>query len=396
MIEKNLFLLDSEIIYLNHGSFGACPVPVFESYQRWQRELERQPVAFITSVLNNALMESRARLGKYIGADPQDVLFVPNATHGVNLVARSLQLRPGDEILTTNQEYGACGNAWDYVCRRSGAVLVEQPVPMPASSEEAWMDEFWQGVTERTRVVFLSHITSSTAQRFPVAAVARRAREAGILVFVDGAHAPGQIPLDLAALDVDFYTGNCHKWMMAPKGAGFLHVRRELQAQMDPLVVSWGWSRAPEFETGSPFLDLHQWAGTDDLSSYLAVADAIDFMERHGWDHVRESCSRILAYALDGLREVTGLPDCIAPYDRGQLQMGIAELPRLREPVTFKRELLRDYGIEIPVVEWDGRNFLRVSIQGYNTRADADALIDAVVALLPQHTTTHMFKQPQG
>lgn len=262
---------------------------------------------------------------------------------------------------------------------------MQRSMPLPAKSPEEWLAHFWQGVTERTRVIFLSHITSATAQRYPVSDVCRRARAEGIQVFVDGAHAPGQVPLDLSELGSDFYTGNCHKWMLAPKGAAFLHVRKDLQSRLDPLVVGWGWSRAPEFETDSPFLNLHQWMGTDDLSSYLAVADAIDFMEKYEWETVRHGCRALLDETLSALEALTGLPSCVAPADRGALQMAIAELPRLRDPKAFKNALLSEFRVEIPVIEWEGRHFVRISIQGYNTAADADALIAATAALLPHH-----------
>lgn len=382
---KNLFLLDPDVVFLNHGSFGACPRPVFEAYQRWQLELERQPVAFITSRLDRELNRSRAALARFLGADPVDVLFLPNATHGINQVVRSLAFTPGDEILTTNQEYGACENVLHYVSRKTGAVIVQRPVPLPTGSEAEWVEQFWGGVNARTRLIFLSHITSATAQCFPIEAVCRRAREAGIKTLVDGAHAPGQIDLDLEAIGADFYTGNCHKWLMAPKGAGFLHARRAHHGLIEPLVVGWGMSNIPEFSAGSTFLDQNQWLGTDDFSSYIAIAEAVAFQSENDWASVRFACSQLLGDALGRIRAVTGKPDLVAPHDRGRLQMGIAELPRLKNIKEFKIQLLADFKVEIPCIDWGGRHFIRVSIQAYNNMADIDRLLAALEELLPVH-----------
>jgi isopenicillin-N epimerase len=231
---KSLFLLDESVTYLNHGSFGACPRPVFAAYQQWQLHLERQPVLFLYRRVDELLRESRARLGAYLGADADDLVYFLNPTTAVNMVARSLAsphtgfLQPGDEVLTTDHEYGAIDRTWRFICERTGACYVRQPIPLPATTQEALADRFWSGVNERTRVVFISHITSPTALIFPVAEICWRARRAGLLTIVDGAHAPGQIELDLSEVGADLYTGACHKWLCAPKGTAFLYARREV------------------------------------------------------------------------------------------------------------------------------------------------------------------------
>ena len=207
---KQHFLLDPDIHFLNHGSFGACPRPVFEAYQEWQRRLERQPVLFLGRELVGYEHQARQALGEYLHAEADDLVFVPNVTHGVNIVARSLSLGPGDEILTTNHEYGACDNTWEYLCRKSGTHYIHQPLPTPLESDEEIVAQLWQAVTPRTRLIFLSHITSPTAMILPVGAICQRARQEGILTLIDGAHAPGQILVDLEAIEADFYTGNCH------------------------------------------------------------------------------------------------------------------------------------------------------------------------------------------
>ncbi len=205
------FLLDPSVTFLNHGSFGACPRAVFERYQEWQLELERQPVLFLARRLEELLAEARGALGAYVGADPDDLVFVPNATAGVNVAARSLGLRPGDEVLSTDLEYGALDLTWERVCAELGASYVRTPIRLPVTNHGEIVDTVWSAVGPRTRVLYLSHHTSATAMTLPVDDLCRRAREAGIRTVIDGAHVPGHIPLDLRALDADFYAGNCHK-----------------------------------------------------------------------------------------------------------------------------------------------------------------------------------------
>jgi len=226
---RDLFLLRPDVVFLNHGSFGACPQPVFETYQRWQRELERQPVEFLGRRFASLMRTAREALASYVHTAPEDLVYVPNATTGLNVVARSLPLQPGDEVLATDHEYGALNRTWRFVCAKRNATYVNYPLPLPIRSAEQVVETIWAGVTPRTRVLFISQYTSPTALILPVAELVRRARQAGILTVVDGAHMPGQIPLDLTALGADFYAGNLHKWLCAPKGAGFLNARREVQ-----------------------------------------------------------------------------------------------------------------------------------------------------------------------
>ena len=215
---KALFLLDPDVVFLNHGSFGACPLPVFETYQTWQRELERQPVAFLGRQAAALMAHARAQLAAYLGAAADEIVYFPNPTTAINMVARSLRLRPHDEILTTDHEYGAMDRTWRFICHQTGARYVRQPIPLPVTDADVWVETFWHGVTERTKVIFLSHITSPTALTFPVEAICRRARATGLLCIVDGAHTPGQIPLHLPAIGADLYTGACHKWSARRRG----------------------------------------------------------------------------------------------------------------------------------------------------------------------------------
>ncbi len=278
---KRSFMLDPGVIFLNHGSFGACPRPVFKAYQAWQRRLENQPIQFFHHDLPALVKETHHALGDYLNVSPDDLALVTNATYGINIISRSLALGPGDEILATDQEYGSCENAWKFACRKTGASYINHPVRLPARSMEEVADEFWQGVTPNTKVIYLSHITSPTAMRLPIEEICRRARQNGILTLIDGAHAPGQIPLDLAAVGADFYAGNCHKWMLCPKGAGFLYSRPEVQHLVEPLVVSWAFEPEKASPGGHPMVDYFTWTGTRDPAAFLSIPAAIAFMEKY-------------------------------------------------------------------------------------------------------------------
>jgi isopenicillin-N epimerase len=366
------FLLDESVTFLNHGSFGACPRPVFERYQEWQLELERQPVLFLARRLEELLAEARAVLGAYVGADPDDLVFVPNATAGVNLAAWSLGLRPGDEVLSTALEYGALDLTWEHVCGDLGARYVRMPIPLPVSAMDEIVEAVWSGVTSRTRALFVSHHTSTTAITLPVAELCRRAREAGIRTVVDGAHVPGHFPLDLRLLDADYYAGNCHKWLCAPKGAGFLYVRRELQRGIHPLVISWG------YEGDDPsFLSRHEKQGTRDPSAYLTVPTAIEWQREHDWDAVRARCHSLARRARSDLGLEPLTPDSGDFYG----QMVSLRLPDTA-PEDLQERLYDAHRIEIPVADLDGSRLIRPSFQGYNDASDLERLKGALASIL--------------
>ncbi|HEX6288315.1 MAG TPA: aminotransferase class V-fold PLP-dependent enzyme [Herpetosiphonaceae bacterium] len=379
---RSLFLLRPDVVFLNHGSFGACPRPVFETYQAWQLELERQPVEFIGRRFTQLMHDARTALGAFVGADAQDLVFVPNATTGLNVVARSLPLGPGDEILATDHEYGALDRTWRFVCQQRGARYIRQPVPLPITADDDVIETIWSGVTERTRVLFISHITSPTALIFPIAPLIRRARAAGIITVVDGAHAPGQIDLNLRTLDADFYSGNCHKWMMAPKGSALLYARRDMQHLLEPLVVSWGWQSAMPGE--SRFIDEQEYQGTRDLAAYLSVPTAITFMREHDWSSVRAGCHELLRYARQRITAL-GLEPCTPDAPEWFAQMAAFTLPPC-DGQRLQRRLYDEFRVEVPVAVMDQRQFLRVSVQGYTTASDIDALVEALAAVLPDVT----------
>ncbi len=377
--QKCQFLLDPEITFLNHGSFGACPKPVFEVYQTWQRELEWQPIEFLGQKSVALLAEARARLATYVGVAAQDVVFFPNPTTALNMVIRSLDLHPGDEILTTDHEYGALDRTWRFVCRKTGARYVQQPIPLPVTTHADFVETLWAGVTERTRVIFISHITSPTALIFPVQEICRRARDAGLLSIVDGAHAPGQVPLNLTTLGADVYAGACHKWLCAPKGSAFVFVRRKAQGMLEPLVVSWGWES--EEPSDSLFIDHHEWQGTRDIAAFLSVPAAIEFQAQHDWETVRQRCQALASETRQRLNALTGLDPICPDSPEWFTHMFAARLPDV-DLDLLKERLYTEFHIEVPLFRWNDRPLIRVSFQAYNDRADADALIDALYQLL--------------
>ncbi len=383
---RPLFLLDPAVTFLNHGSFGACPRPVFEAYQAWQLRLERQPVAFLDPLRGYGrwMAEARGALAAALGAQADDLVGVMNATVGLNIAAQSLPLSPGDEILTTDHEYAALDKTWAHVARRTGARVVAAPVPLPLASEEAFTDALLAAMTDRTRVLFLSHITSATALRFPIERIVGLARARGIWTVIDGAHAPGHIPLDLDALGADVYAGNCHKWLMAPKGSAFLHVRREVQALVSPLVISHGWTpdRAEPGPFGNTaFVDSLEMQGTRDPAAFLAVPEALRFRADHDWDAVAARCRDLVDAVEARVARLTGLqPFASAPFRAPQ--MAALRVPRT-EPRALQQALLDRHGIEIPCFDWKDHTIVRVSAQGYNTQADMDRLVGALTELLP-------------
>lgn len=379
---KEYFLLDPDVVFLNHGSFGATPKPVFESYQRWQLELERQPVEFLGRRHNELMRFSRSILAEYVGTSENNVVYVTNVTVGLNIVARSLTLGPDDEVLTTNHEYGALDRTWRFLAKEKGFTYRNCQIPLPLPSADEFVDLFWKSVTPQTRVIFISQITSPTAVIFPVAEICARARSAGILTVIDGAHVPGQLPLALDALGADFWSGNLHKWLMSPKGSGLLYARPEVQHLLKPLIVSWGYEA--EVPGPSQFVDYQEWIGTRDPAAFLAVPDAIKFQKDHNWELVREECFNLATYAQDVICDLTGLAALHKPGARTFRQVVAIPLPANTDVAALKSHLYDEYRIEVPVHAWNGIKVARVSVQGYNSKADIDKLYQALKVLLPK------------
>lgn len=372
---KDLYLLDPDITFLNHGSFGACPKPVFEAYQTWQRKLENQPVQFMTIDVYDHLAQSRNKLGAFIGCSGDDLFFISNPTTAVNTIIRSLDLGPEDEVLSTNHEYGSLIRAWKCVAKEKGFHFIPHEFPLPLKTHEDFIENFWDGVTVNTRIIFMSHITSSTGLIFPVEEICSRSRKDGILTIIDGAHVPGQLALDITAMDPDMYIGACHKWLSAPKGSAFLYVKRDLQSLIKPLIISWG--EAGDDPGPSQFLKDNQYQGTWDPSAFLAVPAAIDFQTEHNWDTVKKSCIELNRRTRDRTYEIIHTNPICPNTEEWLGQMASVEVDVNNEH-ALKNTLFETYKIEIPVFAWQKKTLLRFSFNAYNDEHDTDVLIGAL------------------
>jgi isopenicillin-N epimerase len=325
------------------------------------------------------LAEARAKLAAYVGAEPDEVVYFPNPTTAANMFVRSLKLGPGDEVLATDHEYGAMDRTWRFNATSAGYSYIRRPVPLPVTTHAEFVENFWAGVTKHTRVIFTSHIASGTALIFPVEEICRRARAAGILTIIDGAHAPGQLPLRLRELGVDCYIGAAHKWLCAPKGSGFLYARPELQSWLMPLVVSAGYeSDAP---SESRFIVYHEYQGTRDIAAYLATPAAIEFQAEHDWQTVRADCHALAQEARERLHAITGLQPICPDSTEWYGQMATIRLPQV-DCNALKSQLYERYRIEVPVFRRNDQPMVRVSCQAYNSLADIQALARALEALL--------------
>ena len=372
---KKHFLLRDNITYLNFGAFGACPRPVFETYQGFQRELEEEPVDFLLVKGPEYLKTARMALADYLHCHEDDVVYVTNPSYAVNIIAKSLGLRPGDEVLTTNLEYGACDRTWKYYCEKKGATYVRQPVRFPIESKEDFVMQFFSGLTANTKLIFISQITSSTGLRLPVEDICAIAKEKGILTFVDGAHAPGQVDVNLSTLGADIYTGACHKWMLTPKGSSFLWVTKSLQNLFDPLLISWGYESVNP--SSSQFLDHHQMQGTRDYSAFLSIPPAIDFMKENNWPEVNKACRAIAQNNAERFCKLLKAVPLSPVNDDFIAQMYCTPI-QTDSPQKLHDILYEKYRIQVPVMVHEGRAYLRYSIQGFNSQEDLDKLYGAL------------------
>ncbi len=377
MLQRSDFLLREDIIFLNHGSFGACPRAILDEQRRWVERLERQPVLFFREA-PALLQSSRESLAAYVGAQPQDLVYVTNSTYGVNVAAHAFGdlLVAGDEIVTTDHEYGACDRAWHQYCVKKGIKYVRAEIPFPVPPIHDLVEIIWNRVTPKTKVLFLSHITSPTAVRLPVEELCARAKSAGIRTVVDGSHAPGHIPLHLSTLQADIYTANCHKWMCTPKGSAFLWVTPDLQEHVLPLIVSWG-SDIPTADDGF-FVDEHEYVGTRDISPFLTVPFALKWMAEHHWAEVQHDARALAAYASEVLLTIGGVESLCAIGQDAILQMAAVTLPDSTDTVDMKDWLYNKRSIEVVVHRWLGKPILRCSAHAHTSRADIDALAMAV------------------
>ncbi len=379
---KDQFLLRPDIHFLNFGSFGATPKPVFEKYQDWQRVLEAEPVQFIAFDGYEYLAEARAVLAKFLNcADKDDLVYVTNPSFAVNMIAKSFPLAAGDEILATDIEYGACDRTWDYYCNKKGATYRRQKINLPITTKEAFIEDFFKGCNEKTKAIFISHITSATGLIFPAEEICAIAKEKGLITIVDGAHVPAHIPLDLSTIQADFYTGACHKWMMAPKGCSFLYAAKSVQHICDPMIVSWGYKAAKP--SHSPFLDYHQMIGTRDFSAFLTVNACIDFMAQHNWKAISAKCHQMV---LDNAPRFFSLLKSapISPLNNEWIGQMISIPIQTPDSEKLQRSLFLDYKIEVPIMRQGNDVYLRYSINAFNTIEDLDALYNALMEIQKQ------------
>jgi isopenicillin-N epimerase len=383
--------LDPSVIFLNHGSFGACPIPVLQYQAELRQRMERQPVQFFVRDLEGLLDEARAALGEFLLAPADDLAWVSNATTAVNAVLRSLRFQPGDELLTTDHEYNACRNVLDFVARRAGARVVVASLPFPIAGPEQVIQAVMDRVTERTRIALLDHVTSQTGLVLPMAAIVRELRERGVETLVDAAHAPGMLPLNVAAMGAAWYTGNCHKWMCAPKGAAFLYTRPDMQAQTRPAVISHG-ANSPRTDRSRYRVEF-DWMGTDDPTAILSVPEAIRFMGRlmpGGWAAVRETNRQLALRGRDVLCNTLGIdPPCpdemigsLASLPLPDGDGRLSSSPLYADPLQDL--LLERFQIEVPVIPWPAppRRLIRISGQVYNRDGDYEALGRALRSLV--------------
>ena len=385
------FVLDPDVCFLNHGSFGATPRAILERQTELRARAEANPMQFFARDLEGLLDRSRAALAALVGADAEELAFVPNATAAVNTVLKSLAFHAGDELLTTDHAYNACKNVLDFVAERSGAKVVVAKIPFPLSKDEEVIEPILAAVTPRTRFCLLDHVTSPTGLVLPVAPLARELGARGIDVMIDGAHAPGMLALDLHALGVPFYTGNCHKWLCTPKGAALFYVREDRQREIRPLSISHGANATRQDR--SRFLVEHDWVGTVDPTAYLVVGDAIAYLSGIFPGGLPALMEKNRALALDARRVLCTALAVDPPAPESMIgALAAVPLPDARgapsdalffaEPLQEK--LWTNHRIEVPIVPWPRRpkRLVRVSAQIYDSREEYTYLADALRAEL--------------
>ena len=387
-----LWALDPQVVYLNHGAFGACPRAVLEYQRNIRDRVERQPIQFFVRDLEELLDDARAELAKFLGADPEGLVFVPNATAGVNTVLRSLRFKRGDELLVTDHEYNACRNALNFIAKRSGTRVVVANVPFPLRAKEEVVDAVLSRVTSRTRLALLDHVTSQTGLVLPIQTLVRKLAQHSVETLVDGSHAPGMVPLNLRQLGATYYTGNCHKWLCAPKGAGFLWTERDRRQSIRPLSISHGANSTRADR--SRYLIEFGWTGTTDPSACLSVPEALRFVGAllpGGWAAVMKRNRRLALTARKLLCEALQIgspcPDeMIGALAAVPLSDGADAKPP-KSPLyldPLQDRLLALHRIEVPIIPWPAppKRLLRISAQLYNSVPQYERLAVALRSLL--------------
>tara|TARA_B100000029_G_scaffold377381_1_gene372085 strand:- start:1642 stop:2817 length:1176 start_codon:yes stop_codon:yes gene_type:complete len=383
---KTLFQLDHDITFLNHGSYGSCPIPVFENYQKWQVMIEQHPVKFMQDDVYQYLEESRRALGAYINCDKDDLIYVPNPTHAVANIINNVILDKGDEVLTTDLEYGSCDRMWFYEAQRQGFIYNRSKISLPIIDKESFCNNFWKNATEKTKYIFISQITSSTGMILPIPEIVLEAKSRGIKTIIDGAHVPAHIDLNIKDLDPDYYVGACHKWLCCPKGVSFLYVKKDQQKNIQPQIMSWGWGEeydefkgSTQLKSESRFVNIFQWQGTRDMSAFLTVPKAIEFQEEYDWESVRDRCKKMIVDARNQITKITNLPEICPDNWLGQMATILFPTDDVNQ---FKNTLYNEYQIEIPTMSHNGYSAFRISIQGYNSEDDIDYLIETLKKII--------------
>lgn len=374
---RSAWRIRADTVYLNHGSFGPPPQPLREARLRLLAQLDEQPMDFFYRRLEPLLGEARHRLAELVGTRAENLALVENSTAGMNVVARSVRLNAGDEVLLTDHEYGAVRRIWERACRETGAVLRTAQLPFPPQSTDEVVDAAKACLSERTRLAVCSHITSPTALILPVDRIVAACRVRGVPVCIDGPHAVCQLPLAIDRLDCDYYTASCHKWLCAPFGSGFLYVHPRNHGEIEPPNLSWGRLRPNQ---PSVWSDEFSWQGTRDPTPVLTIPAAIDFMEHAGLDAFRRRSHELASYGSRLVNEVTGFPP-VAEASTWYGSMVPARLPPC-DAFSLKEQLWRGANIEIPVVPWGERCYLRISCHLYNTPRDVERLAEAIRTLL--------------
>ena len=380
-----LWPLDRDVVFLNHGSFGACPSAVLRQQAALRDELEAEPVRFLSREIDDRLAAARKALAAFVGADPDDLAFVVNATSGVNAVLRSRVFAANDELLVTDHAYNACRNTLNFVAERSGARVVVVTIPFPVGSPSEVVDAVLARVTPRTRLALLDHVTSPTGLILPVERLSAALRGRGVDVLIDGAHAPGMLPVNLSALGATYYSGNCHKWLCAPKGSAFLWTRRDRQLDVRPLTISHGANAV--WPGRSRYRLEFDWTGTSDPTAWLTVPRAIEYLGGllpGGWPALM---ARNHALAVDARRLLCEALDTPPPCPDDMIgSLASLRLPdgdgeaRWRRVDPLQRRLFEAWGIEVPVMSWPAppQRHIRVSAQLYNERAHYVRLAEAL------------------
>jgi len=380
---KDMFLLNKDFYFFNHGSYGACPDYVFQKYMDKARLLESQPIDYFQKLLLPELANSRARIAEFIGAESDDIILTKNATYAANMVIRSLELRPQDEIIITNLEYGACINAWKFWQQEKGFQIRIVDFTLPLPDTDKIIERFEAQITSNTKAIYFSHITSTTAQLLPAAELCSLAEKHNILSILDGAHGVGQLSLNLEKMKCDFYFSNLHKWLYAPKGTAILYTKPDKQNLLKPLITGWGWGETRELLTGKDYVDFNLFYGTDDFSSFMVVGHCLDFYAAQKVSELKIECNKLVKYFLSEIQEFTKL-DSLYKSHSDEMMLGVAELPSNTDLAKLKIDLYDKYKIEVPVNEWNGKKMIRISVQIYNNKGQVDYFIAALKELLSE------------